>query len=355
VLAGLGGNDTYGIGLGDTVVEEEGGGIDTVSSSTVNIALLAFAHVENATLTGAAPLTASGNAQDNILNGAANTAANVLTGFGGDDTYIVGVGDTVVEATGSGTDTVQSATRSLNLAGFLHVENIVLTGTLALSATGNAGDNRIDGAQISGPNVLNGGAGNDTYIVGAGDTVLEAAGGGTDTVLARANFTLGIGASVEAIKVDFGTAGLTLTGNALPQTITGGAGNDVLTGGSGGDALIGGAGTDVLKGTTGSADRFAFLLPSDSGLGAVRDLIQGFDGASGDRIDLSEIDANLALFGDQAFTFLGAAGAFSAGGQLRFVTSGGDSFLLGSISGPTAAFEIRIQGVTSLAAGDFIL
>jgi Ca2+-binding RTX toxin-like protein len=354
VLTGLGGDDTYGVGLGDTVVEAAGGGTDTISSSQINIDLLANPNVENATLTGSAPLTATGNALNNVLNGAGNTAANTLIGLGGDDTYIVGAGDIVVEA-GGGNDTVQSALISLDLASYDLVENIVLTGTLALTATGNAGANRIDGAQNSAANVLSGGAGDDTYVVGAGDVVVEVAGLGSDRVLARANFVLPAAVSVETIEANAGSTGLVLTGNALAQTILGGAGNDTLTGGGGGDVLIGNGGQDVIKGTNGSIDRMRFLLPSDSAVGATRDVIQAFNPAEGDRIDLATIDANLGVAGNQAFTFIGKSTFTGAGSQLRYFVSGSDSIIQGAISGTTVAFEIRVQGTTSLAAGDFML
>ncbi len=354
VLTGLGGNDIYGVGLGDTVVEAAGGGIDTISSSLINIDLLANSNVENATLTGSAPLTATGNALDNVLNGATNTAANTLIGLGGDDTYIVGAGDIVVEAAG-GNDTVQSALISLNLASYSLVENIVLTGTLAITATGNLGANRLDGAQNSAANVLNGGAGDDTYVVGAGDVVVEVAGQGNDRVLARSNFALPAAVSVETIEANAGTIGLVLTGNKLAQTILGGAGKDTITGGGGGDALVGNGGFDTLKGTAGSADRIRFLLPSDSAVGANRDLIQAFNPAEGDRIDLTAIDATVGVLGNQAFTFRGASAFTGVGSELRFSVSGSDSIIQGAITGKTVAFEIRVQGTTSLVAGNFML
>ncbi|MCX7378009.1 MAG: hypothetical protein NTY94_14875 [Alphaproteobacteria bacterium] len=354
VLTGLGGNDTYGVGVGDTVVEAAGGGTDTISSSQVNIDLLANPNVENATLTGSAPLTATGNALDNVLNGAGNTGVNTLIGLGGDDTYIVGAGDIVVEA-GAGNDTVQSALISLALASYGNVENIVLTGTLAITATGDAGANRIDGAQNSAANVLSGGAGDDSYLVGAGDVVVELAGQGSDRVLARANFILPAAVSVEVIEANAGATGLILTGNALAQSILGGAGNDTLTGGGGGDTLVGNGGIDTLKGTAGSIDRMRFLLPSDSAVGLNRDVIQAFNAAEGDRIDVSAIDASAGLAGDQAFTFIGKNTFTGTGSELRYIVSGLDSIIQGAITGGTVAFEIRVQGTFSLSAGDFLL
>lgn len=97
-------------------------------------------------LRGALALSGTGTAAADILDGSLNSAAlNVLTGLGGNDTYVVGVGDTVVEAPGGGTDSVQSWTIGLDLAGFPNVENAGLTGSLALNLTGSAGANVLNG------------------------------------------------------------------------------------------------------------------------------------------------------------------------------------------------------------------
>ena len=44
---------------------------------------------------------------------------------------------------------------------------------------------------------------------------------------------------------------------------------------------------------------------------ATRDSVMDFDSAEGDKVDVSTIDANAVLAGNQAFTFIGTA-AFSA-------------------------------------------
>ena len=80
-------------------------------------------------------------------------------------------GDTVVEATGGGTDTVVSGvTHTLSV----DVENLTLVGFSAINGTGNALDNMLNGLLNLAGNTLTGGAGNDTYVLGSGDQVVEA-------------------------------------------------------------------------------------------------------------------------------------------------------------------------------------
>jgi Ca2+-binding RTX toxin-like protein len=128
--------------------------------------------VEGLELTGTAAISGTGNAGNNTLNGALSAAANVLTGGAGNDTYILGTGDVVVENAGGGIDTIQSnITYSLNVA---NVENVTLSGTASVSAVGDAGDNVLTGN--TGSNALIGGAGNDTLIGGAGNDQYSAIG-----------------------------------------------------------------------------------------------------------------------------------------------------------------------------------
>lgn len=112
---------------------------------------------------------------------------------------------------------------------------------------GGAGHDTLDGG--SGNDRMTGGAGDDVYHISAtGDVVIEAVGGGTDTVHSVLNWTLG--ATVENLVLE-GAARIG-TGNALANEIDGTAGNDSLSGGAGNDTLVGAMGNDTLRGGDGN-------------------------------------------------------------------------------------------------------
>ena len=98
--------------------------------------------------------------------------ADTMAGGLGNDTYMVDdLGDVVTEAANAGTDLVQSSVSHTLGA---NVENLALTGTNAISGTGNTLANTLSGNQTN--NVLAGGAGADTYLFdrgGSQDTVVE--------------------------------------------------------------------------------------------------------------------------------------------------------------------------------------
>ncbi|MRX49317.1 hypothetical protein GI374_02430 [Paracoccus sp. S-4012] len=95
-------------------------------------------------------------------------------------------------------------------------------------------------------------------------------------------------------------------GNGADQ-LFGGDARDILWGADGNDTLMGNAGSDILTGGLG-ADRFVFD-DGDSTTAAMDHITAGGGGAAidgagqagGDVIDLSLIDANIYLAGDQAF------------------------------------------------------
>jgi Ca2+-binding RTX toxin-like protein len=102
----------------------------------------------------------------------------------------------------------------------------------------------------TGSDNLIGGAGNDTYVVDAtGDSIIEIANEGIDTVQSSVTYTLG--AEVENLTLT-GNSTLSGTGNILDNALTGNSANNTLTGYAGHDTLNGGAGADTLRGGLGN-------------------------------------------------------------------------------------------------------
>jgi serralysin len=117
---------------------------------------------------------------------------------------------------------------------------------------GNAGADSLNGG--SGNDTLEGGAGNDLYIgVTGDDRISEAAGGGTDTIIA--NSSIFLPDNIEVAVIALGSVSVSLTGgaandmimgNELRNIISGAAGNDTLNGQGGDDEIFGGEGNDLL-------------------------------------------------------------------------------------------------------------
>ena len=213
-------------------------------------------NVENLALMGTGALNGTGNAGANVISGTSGpnrldggAGADTLYGMGGNDTFVVdNVGDVIYAASG-GTD-IETVESSISWTLQSGLENLRLTGSANINATGNgsgnvlvgnAGANRLDG--LFGADTMNGGAGNDTYVVDvAGDVVTESAGGGIDTVEASISWTLG--ANIENLTLTGGWDS-TGVGNSLANILIGNAGSNLLDGGSGADTMAGGAGDDT--------------------------------------------------------------------------------------------------------------
>ena len=275
------GDDTYVVdNTGDMVVDGLGGGNDTVESwisfDLTNTNIRVQGDIENLTLLGSADLYGLGNYLDNVMTG--NAGANSLYGFAGNDrldggkdgkadflaggsgndTYVIGEADDIIEEReGEGTDTVE-ASISYKLAATL--ENLVLTGHDNIDGrgnngnnviTGNDGDNKLDGGR--GADVMKGGAGDDRYVVDdARDIVDETDGhghdsGGLDTVRSSVSFSLvesdTVHGSFENLTL-YGTDNIDAAGNDLDNRISGNDGNNSINGGLGNDILFGGWGSD---------------------------------------------------------------------------------------------------------------
>ena len=179
-------DDTFVVNsVGDVVIEYRNEGTDKVNS---NVTYTLPLDVENLTLTGVQAINGTGNNQTNNLVG--NSAINQLNGGGGHDTldgkagadimigglgydsYTVdNVNDIITENPNEGTDKINS---NVTFTLSANVENLTLTGALAIDGTGNSLANYLLGN--SNANRLNGGAGGDILNGGIGTNILT---GGT--------------------------------------------------------------------------------------------------------------------------------------------------------------------------------
>lgn len=220
-MHGGNGNDAYTVYHdGDVIRELSGEGTDSVQSG---VSYTLSDNIESLKLTGNGVLVATSNALDNRIAGnggasslfgldgndvlMAGTGIATLNGGAGNDLYqVTHTGDIVVESANEGTDTVSA---SVSFALGANVEKLTLTGTAAITGTGNSLDNVLTGN--GGNNDLSGGAGADTINGAAGN-----------------------------------------------DTITGGTGKDSLTGGAGSDTFVlTGADNDKITDFNAVDDRFA--------------------------------------------------------------------------------------------------
>jgi Ca2+-binding RTX toxin-like protein len=278
-------------------------------------------------------------------------------GGAGDDTIIGFLGFDTIDA-GSGNDVVSF---NAGLPGF-RVSAVVASGYVAVQSDYNGiGYTQVQNAETW---VLT--SGNDTLTNWINGPVIYG-GGGNDWMAdyASASNSAGAGNNDWMFGED-GDDGL--YGLEGDDNLYGGMGRDVLVGGSGADRLSGDLGSDWIAlglnaaGTVGDgaadvvlfASRWDSWDPGRAGMDAVLQFETGLD-----RLDLSAIDANTTLAGDQAFT-LGSLAAGQAG-RLQITTPAGQSWTLvqADVDGDGAAdLAVIVYGATGqamLTAGDFVL
>ncbi len=281
---------------------------------------------------------------------------DTLTGGSGDDTLIGGAGNDVIDG-GGGTDWADysDATKAvvvdLSLA---TVQNTKGAGNDQLSNLENLRGSGFDDTLAAGlgAHEIDGGAGKDTA------SYLTAAAGVTvDLALTGFQATGGSG-SHKLTSIE------SLLGSNFADTLSGDGGANSLNGGKGDDTLIGRGGTDILTGGAGKdsmtggadADTFYFAAKGDTGKTfATADIITDFSAAQHDQIDLSKIDADSTLTGDQAFVLGGSAFTHLAGELIQTAQSGGWLVQADTNGDAKVDFAIFVQAPAALLAGDFIL
>lgn len=262
------------------------------------------------------------------LRGIANATTHMAGGAGDDWYFVRDASDTIFEEAGAGTDRVYS---TINYVLGDNVEELWLQNA-GLTGVGNALDNRLVGSSgdetlwgLDGNDLMQGGAGNDTLWGGNGNDTLRGD-DGDDRLYGEADNDL-------------------LFGGAGDDYLDGGAGDDILEGGTGFDRFFGGAGKD----------QFRFRdedFTSTSNVKAILD----FCSEEGDIINLSLMDANSKVDGNQAFCFIGTTAFDGTAGQLRYEVMGGTSHVMGDIDGDGKAdFTLLLDNVAVLHASDFWL
>ena len=231
----------------------------------------------------------------------------------------------------------------------------------------------LDGA--GGPDTLDGGTGNDVYLLNAktGITILDA--GGVDTVrldslaysASEAPYLLPDGienvelySSNQYSSIYFSGA----TGNALDNRMTGGAQKNTLSGGDGNDTLTGAGENDTLTGGAGN-DAFVFDAPlqvpdaygnlSTAGIDTITDFTVGVD-----KIHLDD-NAFSALPLTTTGAFLDAhlvIGTAAAAAEDRIIYDSATGALFYDPDGDGAQAQVQfaqLQTGLALTAGDFLI
>lgn len=133
----------------------------------------------------------------------------------------------------------------------------VIPGRPGFAVTGTTGALPVTLQDQSVGNQMEGGLGDDLYIVRSSlDAVTEASDAGTDTVIAHVDFTLGAGQHVERLEVALGAGGIALSANERANELTSALdAADTLAGGAGDDLyILFHAGDQVIEAANGGND-----------------------------------------------------------------------------------------------------
>jgi Ca2+-binding RTX toxin-like protein len=305
-----------------------------------------------------------GGAGSNALNGGAGVDTAVysaapslisvnlsngrgLNGYGGTDTYV-----SIENVIGSNNaDTIIGNTANNTLNGGSGADYLI----------GGGGDDTLLGG-AGAPNTLQGGIGNDTYIVqAAGDSITEFANEGIDLVQTGLGF-FKLAANVENLT-HTGSADFTGIGNDLDNLIISGSGNNYLIGLGGNDRLIGGRGLNSLQGGGGN-DIYAVQSSGDSvfefadeGTDQVQTFLANYKlpanfeqlvfVGSGDHTGIGNGLDNLIIGGSGNNYLIGLGGndrLIGGGGGLNSLQGGGGDDIYAVQSSGDSVFEFANEG-----------
>ncbi len=282
-LIGGKGNDTLE-GRGGADFLDGGEGFDTVSYASATTGVQVFLWDSQYGQEG----DAEGDNLNSIEAVIGSAHDDVMIGSGGDNILDGGRGNDIINGF-SGNDTVDYSRFSFEDVGFRSGVNVSLAERRA--SEGIFEDATIDGERIS----LFHEVSHDTL------TLIENVSGsqGEDRITGdyRDN------------RLDGNNGNDVLSGGSGSDTLSGGAGNDTLSGGAGKDRLDGGAGNDTYVFTSRAE------MPVFNGAAFDPDRIVSFDDSLtvNDIIDLSAIDANELIAGNQAFFFDNGNGVVETG------------------------------------------
>ncbi len=204
------------------------------------------------------------------------------------------------------------------------------TYTLQMLATG-----AVTGAYVLTASVAGAAMGDNSYTVTSASTlVIEAVGGGSDTVNASVSYALGAGSEIELLQTSNakGKGAINLTGNEFDQIIRGNAGANVLEGKGGADEYWGGNGNDRF--VLGNA-----ALTDGSQIDRIMDY------ARGDVIDVSQILSVASSVNVTSGGYLRVTG----GGSIQVDLDGGGNgwVTVGTVNGSGAVSVRYLSGGTT--------
>jgi hypothetical protein len=224
--------------------------------------------------------------------------------------------------------------------------------------TGSSGGDTIDG--LAGHDLIRGLGGNDLLRGADGGDLLDG-GGGNDTLNGGAGFDLASFGGSTAVVLDLSGASDTARRGSETDRLIGvegaiGSGAaDIFRGDAGRNFFQGGAGKDRYT-LGGDRDLVDIDVAGHSGVGSSRrDVVTDFVHLA-DHLDLSGIDADVTLAGNQAFRFVGAAGLGTTPGTLGYFTRWGNTIVRGSTDADRAGeLQIELAGLVTLTGEDFYL